>query len=233
MQAAVCVQMAKVAGVDPGCVAGRVTQVAQEAGAADADGAVRTEGQRDVVERAADAARIVVAGAIDRDHRAAFRQAITFEYRQAEALGFGKQTRRHRCAANGQIAQVCRLGRAGPKGGDEGQQKLRYENRRACLGGVEGVQHPGRIDAGTAGQADAFARQQAGARTGEKRHVESGDVFQQGGEGQHVQVTVAGVGAACLAQGFGHRFHAVAAQAHAFRGAGGAGGEGDLGGALR
>jgi hypothetical protein len=86
--------------------------------------------------------------------------------------------RRQRPDSAGLSAWACR-----PEGRRRGPAKLRYENRRACLGCVEGVQHPGRIDAGTAGQADAFARQQASARTGEKRHVESGDVFQQGGEG--------------------------------------------------
>lgn len=226
------VQMAQVTGAHHRCrAAGRRPQIAQKAAAADFQFAV-ARAQPQMRQRPPGTARPVGARRVQTDHRGALGQAVALVHRQPAATGGDDLRRRHAGATDRHEPQRPRRTPAARHGGQQCLQQGRHQDQAVRLMPVDGRGEPPQVQPAAAGQADFRQRRQLHAAVRQQRRIDAADVLQQRGQRQQAQMAHAGQGDHPC-QRIGNPLRMLGRQAHALGGAGGAGAEGDLGGAGR
>jgi hypothetical protein len=162
----------------------------------------------------ADASPDRLAGALERDHRTAFGQAIALANRQTKRSGaFEKANRDPRTPHRDQ-------GQARQPGAGDFQRRYQRgeifgdENERLDPAAHDLVDEPGQIGSERVGQADIGLRQRHIAASRQDGGVEAGDGFQLDARLKHGQMPAAILSSHCADHGSSHRREMVDRKAY-------------------
>ena len=177
----VAVDAGEVAGRE-GIVAGRgLPGVAEEGASAHGQFAVFDE-QFGVAERTTNAVG-VVAGAVDRQHRAAFGQAVALVGGNAEGARTGQQFRGDAGAADGnELQRGRRLAARETEVSRPGLEQFGHQDDAAGAGFPDLAVERCRVETLPAGPAEFGQRRQIHRHAAQQRRIDAGDVFQQQGQ---------------------------------------------------